>query len=119
MDVRQPDSYFFIMIDLSQFSSIIVPNYLSIKYFHIVYFLFKRKTFPVWFRNRLLSAGLEPVLNQTEKSCIASNYRQFSTNIKIKFIKLIPVLSAARGRRAKKTGINFMIFILIFVENCL
>ena len=99
-------SYFFIMIDLSQFSSIIVPNYLSIKYFHIVYFLFKRKTFPVWFRNRLLSAGLEPVLNQTEKSCIASNYRQFSTNIKIKIIKLIPVLI-------------LKFFILISAESCL
>ncbi len=42
--------------------------------------------------NWLLSAGLELVLSQTEKSCIASNYRQFSTNIKIKIIKLIPVL---------------------------
>ncbi len=45
---------------------------------------------PVWLRNRLLSAGLEPVLSQTEKACIASNYRQFSTNIKIKIIKLKP-----------------------------
>ena len=44
------------------------------------------KYFPVWLRNRLLSTGLEPVLSQTEKSCIASNYRQFSTNIKIKII---------------------------------
>ncbi len=25
------------------------------------------KKFPVWLRNRLLSAGLEPVLSQTEK----------------------------------------------------
>ena len=55
--------------------------------------------FPVWLRNRLLSAGLEPVLSQTEKACIASNYRQFSTNIKINIIKLIPVLSAARYPR--------------------
>ena len=29
--------------------------------------------FPVWLLNRLLSAGLEPVLSKTEKSCIASN----------------------------------------------
>ena len=35
------------------------------------------KYFPVWLRNRFLSAGLEPVLSQTEKACIASNYRQF------------------------------------------
>ncbi len=39
-----------------------------------------------------LSARLESVLSQTEKSCIASNYRQSFTNIKIKIIKLIPVL---------------------------
>ena len=40
----------------------------------------------------MLSAGLEPVLSHTEKLCIASNYGQFSTNIKIKILKLIPVL---------------------------
>ena len=45
---------------------------------------------PEWLRNRKLSAGLESDLSQTEKSCIASNYRQFSTNIKIKIIKLKP-----------------------------
>ena len=50
--------------------------------------------FPVWLRIRLLSAGLETVLSQTEKSCMASNYRQFSTNIKIKIIKLIQILLA-------------------------
>ncbi len=33
----------------------------------------KAITFLVWLRNRLLSAGKEPVLSQTEKSCIASN----------------------------------------------
>ncbi len=27
-----------------------------------------RITFPVWLRNQLLSAGLEPVLSQTEKA---------------------------------------------------
>ena len=58
------------------------------------------KNFPVWLRSRLLSAGLEPVLSQTEKSCIASNYRQFSTNIKINIIILI-------------------FFILISAESCL
>ncbi len=40
--------------------------------------------FPVWLRNRLLSAGLESVLKKKKKACIASNYRQFSANIKIK-----------------------------------
>ena len=47
-----------------------------------------RKKIPVWLQNRLISAGLEPVLSNTEKSCIASYYRQFFTNIKIKIMKL-------------------------------
>ncbi len=55
--------------------------------------------FPVWLQNLLLSTGLEPVLSQTEKLCIASNYRQSSTNIKIKIIKLIPFFLAPWGRR--------------------
>ena len=49
---------------------------------------------PVWMRNWLISAGLEPVLSHTKKSCIASYYRYIATNIKIKIIKLIPVLLA-------------------------
>ncbi len=49
---------------------------------------------PVWLRNRLISAGLELVLSHTLKSCITSNYRQFSTNIKLKIIKSMPVLAA-------------------------
>ena len=44
--------------------------------------------FPIWLQNRLISRGLEPVI----KSCIASNYRKFSSNVKI--ISLIPVLLA-------------------------
>ncbi len=55
--------------------------------------ILNRNNFQVWLWNRLLSAGLEPVLSQTEKSCIASDYRQFSTNI--------------------------IIFILISAESCL
>ena len=47
--------------------------------------------FPVWLRNRLISAGLEPVVSYIQKSYIASYYRQFSTNTK-KIIKLIPIL---------------------------
>ena len=34
------------------------------------------------FKNRFMSAGLEPILRQDEKSCIASYLRQFSTIIK-------------------------------------
>ena len=48
--------------------------------------------FPVWLRNRLTSAGLELVLSYTEKSYIASYYRHFFTNVKIKIIKLKLVL---------------------------
>ena len=50
--------------------------------------------FPVWLRNRLKSAGLEPVLSYTKKAGIALYYRYFFTNIKIKIIKLLPVLLA-------------------------
>ena len=46
----------------------------------------------VWLLNRLIFDGLGLVISHTEKSCIASYYKQFSTNIKIKSIKLIPVL---------------------------
>ena len=35
--------------------------------------------FPVWLRNKLIYAGLEPVQSHTEKLCIASNYRQLQT----------------------------------------
>ncbi len=50
------------------------------------------KIFPVCLRNTLIPTGFEPVL--TENFYIASFYRQFSTNIKIKIkiIRLIPVL---------------------------
>ena len=37
----------------------------------------KKKPFSVLLQNRLISTGLEPVLSHTEKSCIASYYRQF------------------------------------------
>ena len=48
--------------------------------------------FPVWLRNRLKSSGLKLLLSHTEKSCVASYYIQFYTNIKIKIQKFIPVL---------------------------
>ena len=42
-----------------------------------------------WLQNQLLSAGLEPVLGNTEKSCIAVYYREFSTNIKKKLTQVL------------------------------
>ena len=39
----------------------------------------------------------------TEKSCIASNYRQFSTNIKLEIIKLIPFFLARAFGPARLT----------------
>ena len=44
--------------------------------------------------NRFISAGLEMVPKRAQKLCIASFYRQFSTNIKIKIINLIPFVLA-------------------------
>ena len=50
---------------------------------------------------------------------IGSYYRQLSVDFEIKKkYKNKPVLLAPRVR-ANKTGISLMIFILIFVENCL
>ena len=50
---------------------------------------------------------IRKVLNQgTEKLSIASYNRQFSTNIKIKIIKLLPALLS----RANKTDFNLIFF---------
>ena len=51
---------------------------LQFNYLNILY----GKHISVWLRNRIISAGLESGLSHTEKSCKASYYRQFSTNIK-------------------------------------
>ena len=40
-----------------------------------------RRMFPVWLRNWLIFTGLELVLSHTEKSCIASYYREVFTNL--------------------------------------
>ena len=45
--------------------------------------------FPVWLRNRLISARSEPGLRHTETPCIVGYHIQLSTNNKIKIIKLI------------------------------
>ena len=60
---------------------------------------FRVKTkFPVWLQNRLIFAGLEPVLSHTEKLCIASYYREFSTFIEIILINLKPIFLARAMR---------------------
>ena len=63
--------------------------------------------FPVWLRNRSISAGLEPVLSYTEKSCIES-YTMFH-EYKIKIINLIPLL-LARASRTNKPSLNLITF---------
>ncbi len=54
-------------------------------------------------------AGLEPILSQTEKLCIASNERQFPTNIKTQIIKLKPVLST---RAFDPSGLTKLVLIV-------
>ena len=49
--------------------------------------------FQYGFETYILSVWLEPVLSHTEKSWITLNYKQFSMNIKIEIIKLIPKAS--------------------------
>ena len=56
---------------------------LTLHYIKRKYYTECTEKFPVWLRNRLISAGLEPVLSHTEKSFIISYYIQFSTNIKM------------------------------------
>ena len=65
----------------------------------------------VWLRNRLITADLEPVLSHTEKACIviATHYRKFSTNDKLKIIKLIP------ARAFGPSGLTKLVLILIFL----
>ena len=76
--------------------------------------------FQLWLRNRLMSAGLEPVFSHAEKSCIALYYRQFFTNIKIKIIKLIPVCcSGFCPLEPNKTCLSILFFNLISAESCL
>ena len=60
--------------------------------------------FPVWLRNLLISAGLKPVLSLTEKSCTASYYRQFSTNIINYKINTSFFLSESSAPWGNKTG---------------
>ena len=63
-----------------------------------------------WLSTRLISGGLELVLSHTEKSCIVSYYRQFFTNIKIKLLKLKPVLLVPRGRSPRLLSNYFFYF---------
>ena len=65
--------------------------------------------------------GFEPVLSVTEKSCIASNYRQHSTDAKIKIQKIETSFDSPEGPKAwaNKTGFNLLVFILISTESCL
>ena len=71
--------------------------------------IYVQKLFPVSLQNQFISAGLEPVFRHTEKSCISLYYRQFSTIIRIKIIKSIPVLLA---RAFVPSGLTKLVFIL-------
>ena len=73
-----------------------------------VYQQYSKNIFPVWLRNRLISAGLEPVLIHTEKLCIASYYIQFYTGLKMynHNIKNSFVSPCLCHLNANKTGFN-------------
>ena len=71
--------------------------------------------FLVWLRNWIIPAGLDLVLSHAEKSCTATYYRQFFTNIKMKRIKLIPVLLVkALGPSGQTKLVLILITILLF-----
>ena len=76
------------------FSLLLDVVFLKFNMIHLSMWVFVCDTrSPVGLRKRLISAGLEPVRSRTEKPCIASHYRQFFTNIKIKiktsFVSLV------------------------------
>ena len=75
------------------------------------YFLFKLvDSFPVWPRNLLVSAGLEPVVSLTEKLCIVLDYRLFSSNYKLKkHITVTSFVSMAFGA-INLIGFSFTIY---------
>ena len=56
--------------------------------------LYNKGNFPVCLQNRFMSAGSEPVLSLTKKTCITSYFRELSNNHKIKIIKSFPFLLA-------------------------
>ena len=63
----------------------------------------------VWLRNWLISNRLEPVLNHTIRSCLASYYRQYnSTNINTKTKILIHVFLARDFKYKWKAVYNTM-----------
>ena len=53
-----------------------------------------KKQTPTQEKGKFISGGLEPVLSQTEKLCIASYYIQFSTNIKMYNLKIKTIFLA-------------------------
>ena len=88
----------------------------------VVYWSLLLEGFPVLLRNRLIYAGLEPVLSNTEKSFITSYYRQISTIIKIKILKLITVLLVCPfvpSGLIKLGSYLRILFIVITTESCL
>ncbi len=63
--------------------------------------------------NRLITAGLEPFLSLTKKSCITLYYKKIFTNVKIKILELIPgwfVSPSIRHLVVNKTGFNPIIY---------
>ena len=76
--------------------------------------------FPVWLRNRLISARLEPVLSHTETLCITSHYIQFSTNIKMYNYKIITsFVSTCLSSGLTKLVLISKLYICISAESCL
>ena len=71
--------------------------------------LFYKYLFLVWLQNQLISAVLEQVFIHSKKIGIASYYKQFYTNNRIKILKTIPVLSSLASGLLK-IGLNLTIF---------
>ena len=66
-------AFFCRFITFNIYSAINLNIWFMISIFYFSYFL--KLYFPESLRNRLISAGLEPVLSNTEKSCIKDNFQ--------------------------------------------
>ena len=53
----------------------------------LIFLGYNKSMLKFYFQSGFYIRWIRPILNHTVKSCKASNYRQFSTNIKIRILK--------------------------------
>ena len=104
--------YFVNFISMKKYVFFLRKEHWICKSYQQKMYLKENLVFPVWPRNRLISGRLEPVLSHTEKSCLASYYRQFFHEYLIKNHKIHTsfVGHGLRSLGAYKTGYKLIFF---------